>query len=112
MPKRKHLATVQRLSKLGCQDDLRNVVFRDKVKLPKKVIAGGGRFAWHDGDMKVYCKNVKSGKWELYDLAADPREKTNLATSHPEKLKGMIAAWTKWKAAVDASDQGGDYSLE
>lgn len=29
-------------------DDLRNVVFRDKVKLPKRVIAGGGRFAWND----------------------------------------------------------------
>ncbi|MDZ4403337.1 Gfo/Idh/MocA family oxidoreductase [Prosthecobacter sp.] len=29
-------------------DDLRNVVFRDKVTLPKRVIAGGGRFAWDD----------------------------------------------------------------
>lgn len=29
-------------------DDLRNVVFRDKVTLPKRVIAGGGRFGWDD----------------------------------------------------------------
>ncbi len=29
-------------------DDLRNVVFRDKVALPKRVIAGGGRFGWDD----------------------------------------------------------------
>ncbi len=29
-------------------DDLRNVVFRDKVKLPKRVLAGGGRFGWDD----------------------------------------------------------------
>jgi predicted dehydrogenase len=29
-------------------DDLRNVVFRDKVPLPKRVIAGGGRFDWND----------------------------------------------------------------
>jgi len=29
-------------------DDLRNVVFRDKVPLPKRVIAGGGRFGWND----------------------------------------------------------------
>lgn len=29
-------------------DDLRNVVFRDKIPLPKRVIAGGGRFAWND----------------------------------------------------------------
>lgn len=29
-------------------DDLRNVVFRDKVPLPKRVIAGGGRVGWDD----------------------------------------------------------------
>ena len=29
-------------------DDLRNVVFRDKVALPKRVIAGGGRLGWDD----------------------------------------------------------------
>lgn len=29
-------------------DDLRNVVFRDKVKLPKRVLAAGGRLAWND----------------------------------------------------------------
>ncbi|MDG2122383.1 MAG: Gfo/Idh/MocA family oxidoreductase, partial [Verrucomicrobiales bacterium] len=28
-------------------DDLRNVVFRDKIALPKRVIAGGGRLGWH-----------------------------------------------------------------
>ena len=29
-------------------DDLRNVVFRDKLALPKRVLAGGGRFGWDD----------------------------------------------------------------
>ncbi|MEM0896324.1 MAG: Gfo/Idh/MocA family oxidoreductase [Verrucomicrobiota bacterium] len=29
-------------------DDLRNVVFRDKLTYPKRVIAGGGRFGWND----------------------------------------------------------------
>lgn len=29
-------------------DDLRNVVFRDKIALPKRVMAGGGRFGWND----------------------------------------------------------------
>jgi len=29
-------------------DDLRNVVFRDRIKLPKRVIAGGGRLGWDD----------------------------------------------------------------
>ncbi|MES2598143.1 MAG: Gfo/Idh/MocA family oxidoreductase [Verrucomicrobiota bacterium] len=29
-------------------DDLRSVVFRDKIALPKRVLAGGGRFGWND----------------------------------------------------------------
>ncbi len=29
-------------------DDCRNVVFRDKIALPVRCIAGGGRLAWHD----------------------------------------------------------------
>lgn len=29
-------------------DDLRNVVFRDKIPMPKRVLAGGGRFGWDD----------------------------------------------------------------
>jgi predicted dehydrogenase len=29
-------------------DDCRNVVFRDRVKMPKRVLAGGGRFLWDD----------------------------------------------------------------
>ncbi|GEP40869.1 Gfo/Idh/MocA family protein [Brevifollis gellanilyticus] len=29
-------------------DDLRSVVFRDKIALPKRVLAGGGRLGWND----------------------------------------------------------------
>ncbi len=29
-------------------DDVRNVVFRDKIGMPRKVLAGGGRFGWND----------------------------------------------------------------
>ena len=29
-------------------DDLRNVVFRDELKYPKRVLAGGGRLGWDD----------------------------------------------------------------
>lgn len=29
-------------------DDLRNVVFRDKIALPKRVLAAGGRYGWDD----------------------------------------------------------------
>lgn len=29
-------------------DDLRNIVFRDKISMPKRVLAGGGRYGWDD----------------------------------------------------------------
>lgn len=34
--------------------------------------------------------------WELYDLAADPGESTNLAAQHPEKVAELNAAWRTW----------------
>jgi len=34
-----------------------------------------------------------TGDWELFDLAADPGELNDLAASHPEKVKEMIALW-------------------
>lgn len=67
-----------------------------------------GKAAWHDGNLKAYG-DVKKSSWELYDLATDQGETSDLADQKPEKLKSMIAAWTKWKKSVDASDNGADY---
>lgn len=49
------------------------------------------------------------GKFELYDLIADPAETTNLIDSEPEAAARLTAAWTKWNASVEASDAGKDY---
>jgi arylsulfatase A-like enzyme len=67
-----------------------------------------GKAAWHDGNLKAYG-DVKSSKWELYDLASDPGESTDLAKEKSKKLKSMVSAWTEWKKSVDASDNGADY---
>ena len=67
-----------------------------------------GQAAWHDGMMKAYRKN-QSSDWELYDLGVDPNETADLAEKNPERLRGMVEAWTEWKASVDASDGGADY---
>ena len=68
-----------------------------------------GQAAWHDGVWKAYCSKVNSNEWELYNLKDDPHEKKNRAAEKLMKLKAMVGAWEKWKASVEASDQGGDY---
>ncbi len=45
------------------------------------------------GDWKLV--SVKGGDWELYDLSKDRAESHNLAASHPEKIKELVAVWTQ-----------------
>ena len=35
-------------------------------------------------------------RWELYDLKADPGEKTNVIAGYPEVVRGMEAAYDQW----------------
>src|SRR5215468_4666422 len=37
-------------------------------------------------------------RWELYDVKADPGEKTDLAAQHPDVVKELDAAYDKWWA--------------
>lgn len=47
-------------------DDCRNVAFRDRIALPKRVVAGGGRFAWDDGG------NTPNTHFVYYDTGEVP----------------------------------------
>lgn len=46
------------------------------------------------GDWKLVAK--AGVEWELYDLASDPVELTNLAKKHPDKVKELAAQWDTW----------------
>lgn len=37
-----------------------------------------------------------SGQWELYDLARDPGETTDLAARFPRRLDGLVRDWTRY----------------
>lgn len=53
-----------------------------------------GRLALRQGDWKLVQYNVNAkeqGKFELYNLAADPQEKNNVITQQPDLSKMMIA---------------------
>ncbi|MEM9281736.1 MAG: sulfatase [Verrucomicrobiota bacterium] len=48
------------------------------------------------GDYKL-IQFLADGKLELYDLAKDPKEKTNLAESHPELADQMLKELVEWR---------------
>ena len=67
------------------------------------VFAGyGGQVAVRLGDMKVLRRDLatkRSADWEVYDLAADPRETTNLAASRPDVIAAAQAVLRRETAA-------------
>lgn len=60
----------------------------------------GGRELWwlHEGNRALRSGKwkvvaAKDQPWELYDLSTDRGETKNLATTHPDRLKELIARW-------------------
>jgi arylsulfatase A-like enzyme len=60
-----------------------------------------GNRAVRQGDWKLRWQIKPFGKsdWELFDLAADPAERNDLAAERPEKLKEMVALWDDYVRA-------------
>ncbi|WP_417543298.1 arylsulfatase [Marinobacter sp.] len=54
-----------------------------------------GRSAVRVGDWKIRLLEAPygPGQWQLFNLAEDPTETTNLASEEPEKLKELVAQW-------------------
>jgi hypothetical protein len=48
----------------------------------------------------------------LFDIYADPAEKTNLAEKLPDVVKRMQVALDQWRLDVGASRDGRDYPKE
>jgi len=75
--------------------------------------ARGGGLAWNDNRYKLIqaIPNDKTtpSKWELYDIIADPSEKTDLAAKYPEILNRMKAELENWQQSVQRSLRGDDY---
>jgi arylsulfatase A-like enzyme len=58
----------------------------------------GQQMAIRHGDWKLVTANGGSGKPELYNLAADISETTDLAAKNPEKAQELQALWDRWNA--------------
>lgn len=63
-----------------------------------------GEWAVRQGDWKL--RALKDQR-ELFDLAADPSEKMNLAAMHPEKVKRLAALYDAWLEPMAAPIAGG-----
>jgi len=69
-----------------------------------------GHSAWLDWPWKLHrIENKKGVKFELYNLAEDPKEGNNAAGRHPERLKSMKKELKKWQKSVVRSLNGEDY---
>lgn len=52
----------------------------------------GPQAAYREGDWKI-VRPRGSGRWQLYDLAADPGETRDLAAEQPQRVAMLQAAW-------------------
>ncbi len=70
-----------------------------------------GHSAWIDGDWKLHRIEDDQGpvKWELYDLASDPREQHNRVDAEPARVAEMRSALEAWLRSVVNSLNGADY---
>jgi arylsulfatase A-like enzyme len=70
-----------------------------------------GHAAWLDGDWKLHRITEEEGppRFELYHLADDPGEQTDLASGHPGRVEAMTAALDSWMRSVIDSLNGEDY---
>ena len=70
-------------------------VFRGEP-MPKReiFIEHEGNRSVRDGDWKLVAQHDKP--WELYHIAADPTEMTNLAAQEAQRVDSMAASWDAW----------------
>jgi N-acetylgalactosamine-6-sulfatase len=67
------------------------------------------------GDWKFYVPGTKKSKgsvMELYDLAKDPSETTNLASHHPKLVRELTVVVERWKATLPKRYLGSEKEKE
>lgn len=62
-----------------------------------------------DDRYKLLTNDLASGKFELYDLIADPKESQDLCAAQSEVFARMKQQLLDWNASMDASFAGKDY---
>lgn len=68
-----------------------------------------GRAVLIDNRYKIIWPNIAAGKFELYDLEADPKETKDIFADNPALASKMQQALVAWNETVNASVAGKDY---
>jgi len=68
-----------------------------------------GQTAWIDDRYKLYSSGKAKGASKLFDLIADPSEKTDLAKRKPGLAKRLAGELAAWRESCRASAAGNDY---
>lgn len=73
-----------------------------------------GHSAWNAWPWKLHRIQGKKEvvKWELYNLATDPQEATDLSKQDPERVQQMKLELDAWLASVTRSLNGKDYAAK
>jgi arylsulfatase A-like enzyme len=81
-----------------------------KGTVPEDAFPGhSARLAWPWKLHRVEAKEGGKVRLELYDLGADPMERSDLAAERPDLVKAMRAEHEEWLASVARSLNGKDY---
>jgi arylsulfatase A-like enzyme len=62
-----------------------------------------------DDRFKLVTPDIRSARFELYDLLEDPAETRDVAAVHPEEAARLEAILSPWNDGVNASVAGADY---
>ncbi len=62
-----------------------------------------------DNQWKLLTDDSQKGKFELYDVVADPSETTDVTKQNSEVAKRMRDQMNQWNESVDSSFAGKDY---
>jgi arylsulfatase A-like enzyme len=83
--------------------------FNNHVHAEITVSDFSGERAWMDGRYKLVLEASARTPRELFDVVADPFEKTNLINDEPDRATAMEAAMRAWQQSVLESLIGRDY---
>ncbi len=106
----KILPTIEDWSDNKIERVTRRVEKIPKLGFPADVYAGHA--AWISGDWKLHRISATDGemvRWNLYNLANDPREEHDLSKEYPEVVSDLGSQMEKWLSGVVASLRGADY---